>query len=340
VRILPLTLVLALAAHVAAQEAPAEREGEVEEIVVSITKRDESLHDVAASVTAFSDETIALANLESASDLVTLIPNVVTKGESRTGNFSIRGVSESFSSQSPVAYHVNGLFKLGLDSLLGQYYDLDAIELVRGPSGTVYGRNATAGAINFVWKKPHAEYEALGDALLGNYRHVQVRAVVNAPLFGEGEERLMARLAVQRQVRDGYMNDLERPRRRDDPHNADEWYSRLTLRSLPSENVELIVRGFFNQSDADPYVSRPLVGDYTTGFLDTRMFDDDGVLESRNFGVVDFDPYQGYAAFVADMRSELPFGIGIGVCSGGAMPPSPGCNDPPLQSRPARTCCF
>jgi outer membrane receptor protein involved in Fe transport len=302
---------LAIAAGASGQQAtpPAPTNGEVEEIVVTITKRDESLQDVPASVSAFSAEQIALANLENAADVVSLIPNAVTKGESRTGNFSVRGVSESFSSQSPVAYHVNGLFKLSLDSLLGQYYDLESVELVRGPSGTVYGRNATAGAIDLRWVKPHADHQVLGDALYGSYDHVQLRGVLNAPLLGEGDERLMARLALQRDVRDGYMNDLTRASRREDPHNSDEWYSRLTLRSLPNEDVELLLRGFYNESDADPYVSRPLLPAYTQGFLDTRQFLDDGdgepTLVAENFGVVDFDPYQGYARFVESLIDNL-----------------------------------
>jgi outer membrane receptor protein involved in Fe transport len=305
------TFGLALAVPAFAQEAPPAEAAEparaeaIEELFVTITKRDVSLQDVPASVTALSPETLELANIESASDIATLIPNVVTKGESRTGNFSIRGVSESFSSQSPVAYHVNGLFKLSIDSLLGQYYDLESIQLVRGPAGTVYGRNATAGAIDFRWAKPHAEYEAQADALYGNYHHVQLRGVLNAPLFGEDDERLMARLVVQRDLRDGYMKDLTRPSRRDDPHNADEWYSRLTLRSLPSDDVELIFRGYYNQSDADPYVSRPLVGAYTQGFLDTRQFDDAGALDAENFGVIGFDPYHGYALLVSDLTGVI-----------------------------------
>ena len=296
---------IALSLSLAVPSAAEEPRGDVEEIVVSITKRDELLSEVAASVSAFSAETIALANLESAADLTALVPNAVTKGESRTGNFSIRGVSDSFSSPSPVAYHVNGVFKPGIDSLLGQYYDLAAIELVRGPSGTVYGRNATAGALDFRWEKPHATYEAKGDALYGNYRHLQLRGVVNAPLLGEGDERLMARLVLQRSERDGYLNDLERRSRRRDPHNADEWYSRLSLRSLPNEDTELTLRGFYNQSDADPYVARPLVDAYTTGFVDTRSIDANGTLLAENFGVVAFDPYHGYEGFVESLVDNL-----------------------------------
>ncbi len=312
---LSLAFVLALANASRAQEAPSAADEApppapqaaepVEEILVTITKREESLQDVPASVSAFSPEIISLANLESASDVVTLVPNVVTKGESRTGNISIRGVSESFSSQSPVAYHVNGVFKLDIDSLLGQYYDLESIELVRGPSGTVYGRNATAGAIDLRWRKPHAEWEASGDALLGNYDRKQLRAVLNAPLLGAGDERLMARLVLQRELRDGYMNDLTGRSRHDDPHNADEFYSRLTLRSLPTENLELDWRGFYNESDADPYVSRPLVDEYTEGFLDTRVFDADGNLINPNLGVLPFDPYGGYAVFVRAVATQL-----------------------------------
>ena len=278
---------------------------DVEEIVVTITKSEESLADVPASISTFSSDAIALAGIETADDIVSLIPNVVTKGESRTGNFSVRGVSESFSSQSPVAYHVDGVFKLRLDSLLGQYFDLESVELARGPAGTVYGRNATAGAINFRHVKPQPELEVFGDALYGSYRRFQLRGVVNAPLLGEGDERLMARLAVQREVRDGYMNDLTRAKRRSDPHNADEWYSRLTLRSVPSESLELTLRGFYNQSDADPYTSRPLLPQFAQGFLDTRSIDDAGNLVAENFGVVEFDPYHGYARLVESLIDNL-----------------------------------
>jgi outer membrane receptor protein involved in Fe transport len=293
------------AAEAAAPAAPPAADIGIEEIIVTITKRDESLQEVPASISAFSPETLELANIESASDLVTLIPNVVTKGESRTGNFSIRGVSESFSSQSPVAYHVNGIFKFDIDSLLGQYYDLESIQLVRGPSGTVYGRNATAGAIDLRWAKPHPGFELTGDALYGNYDHIQVRGLLNTPLLGADDERLMARLVLQFDDRDGYMDDLTDRSRDDDPHNAEEFYSRLSLRSLPSEDVELNLRAFYNQSDADPYVSRPLVDEYTQGFLDTRQFDAAGNLIAENFNVVDFDPYQGYTGFVDSLVDNL-----------------------------------
>lgn len=296
----------ALAATATAQVSDGTPTSQVEEIVVTITKRDATLHDAPAAITAFSAETLALVAPEGTSDLASLIPNVVTKGDGRTGNFSIRGVSESFSSQSAVAVHVDGVFKPRLDSLLGQYYDLESIQLVRGPSGTVYGRNATAGAIDFRHVKPHAEPEVLAEALYGSYRRMQLRGVVNVPLLGAGDERLMARLVLQRELRDGYMNDETRASRRNDPHNADEVSARLALRSLPNDRVELELRAHYDQSDADPYASRPLVGAYTQGFLDTRTIDPvTGTLTAENFGVVDFDPYHGYARFVESLIDNL-----------------------------------
>jgi iron complex outermembrane receptor protein len=298
---------VAIGAQSAPQPAPPVRSatGDVEEILVTITKSDEKLADVPASVSAFGAEDVTLAGIASSSDVASLLPNVVTKGESRTGNFSIRGVSESFSSQSPVAYHLDGSFRPRLDSLLGQFYDLESVELVRGPSGTVYGRNATAGAIDLRHVKPHPDYEVLADALTGNYRHVQLRGVVYAPPLGAGDERLMARLSLQRDVRDGYVNDLTGRSRRRDPHNADDWASRLTLRSLPRDGVELTLRASYAQSDADPYTERPLVDSYTRGFLDTRVFDANGNLTKLNFGVVGFDPYHGYPQLVSDLTDVV-----------------------------------
>ena len=105
----------------------------IESITVTITKREEDLQDVAASVSAFTAETIENANIEAVSDLATLLPGVVTKGEERTGAISVRGVSSGFTGQSAVARHVNGVFKRLPLSYSGQYYDLEGIEVQRGP---------------------------------------------------------------------------------------------------------------------------------------------------------------------------------------------------------------
>ena len=129
--------------------------GAIEEIVVTITKRAETLTEVAATISAFNANIIEQVDIQSVADVANLIPNAQVKGDG-DGSISIRGISQSFTSQAPVAMHLNGIWRFqSSNSFLGSFYDLESIEVQRGPVGTVYGRNATAGALDVHWKKPH-----------------------------------------------------------------------------------------------------------------------------------------------------------------------------------------
>jgi iron complex outermembrane receptor protein len=250
-------------------EAPA-ASADVEEIRVTISKRDEALSEIPASVSAFSGELLEQADFESISDLATLVPGFITKGEGRTGAITIRGISEGFTGQASVARHINGVFQRdGGLSYTGMYYDLKTIEVTRGPAGTVYGRNATAGAVNVIWNEPHAEWEVNGDATLGNYGRKQLRGVVNVPFFGAGDERLMGRFSVQRELRDGYLDD-DFQNEHDDVQNSDEWYLRGALRSRIGEDASLELRGYYTHSDANTNMFRPLVDTYSVGVLELQ----------------------------------------------------------------------
>jgi len=188
----------------------------VEELVVTIRKREERVQEVPAAVTVLNSDTIEAANIQGIADLVDMIPNATVKGS----GISIRGISKSFTSQSPIAQHINGIFKFDDGAYAGQYYDLQAIDVARGPSGTVYGRNATAGATNLVWRKPHSDYQVFGDATAGSFDRFAFRGGFNLPILGADEERLLSRFVVQREVRDGYLDNLEEPLRSRDPANA------------------------------------------------------------------------------------------------------------------------
>ena len=239
--------------------------GDIEEIVVTINKREEALGDIAASVSAFTGDLLERVDFENISDVATLVPGLVTKGEGRTGAISIRGISDGFTGQSSVARHINGVFqKDGALAYTGMYYDLHTIELSRGPAGTVYGRNATAGAVNVVWNEPLADWEARGDVTLGNYDRKQLRAVMNVPFFGAGDERLMGRFSVQRELRDGYLDD-DFQNHHDDVQNADEWYLRGALRSNINEDLSVELRAYYTHSDANTNMFRPLANTYPVG---------------------------------------------------------------------------
>ena len=275
---------LLLGGPVLAQDEAEDDFAGIDEIVVTITKRTESLQEVAGTVSVFGEELIREANIERMSDAVALIPNVQIKGGTNQ-SISIRGISQSFVSQSPVARHVNGVFKWDNESFTGHFYDLADIQVARGPSGVLYGRNATAGAIDLRWNKPHAGWEAFGDVTLANTDRYHFRGGVNVPLLGEGDERLMARFVFQREVHDGWV-DNELTTRRDDPDRGDDTFLRLSLRSVLGESGEVNLRGFWNEREDGTISSTPVLDTFPVGALNIA-----------GFGFFPTDAFDGYQIF-------------------------------------------
>lgn len=311
-------LALAVPARGRSQDSapPASVPDDIEVITVTITKREETLQEIPASVTAFSGAVLEQAAFDNIDDVATLIPGFVAKGEGRTGAISIRGVSEGFTGQASVARHINGVFQRdGSLGYTGMYYDLRSIEVSRGPAGTVYGRNATAGAVNVIWNPPHAGWEVSADASLANHDRRQLRGVVNVPFLGEDDERLMGRFSVQRDVRDGYLDD-DFQSERDDVQNLDELYLRGALRSVLTEDLSVDLRGYYTHSDANTNMFRPLTDQYTQGFLDLQAL-----------GVFPFDWADGLDDFKAALLSDPDTAIWrlLSRVESCAPPSPPGC---------------
>jgi outer membrane receptor protein involved in Fe transport len=264
--------------------------GEIEEIVVTISKRAEPLHELPAAVSAFDARAIEAANLQSFEDLATLVPNVTIKGGANDA-LSIRGISQSFTSQSPVALHVNGVFKVDNTALQTALYDLAAVELARGPAGIVYGRNATAGALNIRWAEPTAAFVAKGEVTGGNLGAYDVRGAVNVPFLGAGDERLTGRFVLQRTVSDTALDDLETER---GDGSLSIYSARGTLRSVASERTTLVAHGHYTKRHGFPIYGKPLLGEFPIGQLTTQPF-----------GIVRADPYQGMQLFLTDVTNAV-----------------------------------
>ncbi|MFT6956577.1 MAG: iron complex outermembrane receptor protein [Halieaceae bacterium] len=170
---------------------------QLEEIVVTAQKRAQSLQDVPLSVSAISGEEVDRLNLNNVSSLATIIPNL-TAMDSAAGNpsFRIRGVGlNEFSAayDSPVGIHLDEtfLFKPVLASL--GFYDVERVEALKGPQGTVFGRNTTGGAVNFYSNRPTEEFEAGMDLSYGNYERIEANGFVSGKL----SDTLKGRLAVE-----------------------------------------------------------------------------------------------------------------------------------------------
>lgn len=189
----------------AAQEQQAAIEDEVmlEEIIVTAQKREQSLQDVPIAVSAFSGDDLVGRVIEDATDLQMSVPNFIYD-QSR---MQLRGVGNnaiSSTSESGIGYHVNGVYILAPALRSTEYYDLDRVEVLRGPQGTLYGRNTTAGVVNIITKKPTEEFSGFLNAQIGNYDSIKLKGALNIPLG----ENLRQRFAGLYFKRDGYNTNL------------------------------------------------------------------------------------------------------------------------------------
>ena len=189
---------------------------EIEEVVVTATKKEESLQDVAISVQAFTQEDIADQLIYDMGDIAEQVPGLgVGKSVGSGSAYTIRGIGSfgvGAANVSSVVTASNG--HSVNDSVFNDIgmFDLERIEVLKGPQGTLNGRNATTGVINFVTARPTNEVGGSVDVTLGNYNQQRINAVVNLPLG----DSVNTRLALVSNYRDGYMKNLELNTRYDD----------------------------------------------------------------------------------------------------------------------------
>lgn len=214
---------------------------QIEEIIVTVSKRAERVQDISNAVSAFNGQMMTENNIQDFTALAKFTPGLVTRNEE---SLSIRGVGKTRDGSSPVAFHVNGFIIEGRPE---RFYDLAAVEVLRGPSGTVYGRNATAGAVNVKWEPPSAELEFGADVRLGSYQEREYRGFANLPLLGEGDRRLNARVAAIKTERQGYFDNLL-SQGADEPGSVDEGFARIFLASEPTQGLRLGLRYVNNRS--------------------------------------------------------------------------------------------
>ena len=139
----------------------------IDEVTVTARKRAESLQDVPIAITAFTEETIERAGIERPADFISLMPNVTIVDTANVGDtqVSIRGIVSTRDAESTFAYVVDGILSTNPNSFNEELVDVRQIEVLKGPQGALYGRNAVAGAILVTTKEPGEEFE--GVAKLG-----------------------------------------------------------------------------------------------------------------------------------------------------------------------------
>ena len=234
----------------------------IEEIVVTAQRREENLQDVGIAVTALGGELLTNLNITTATDITRAVPSLKMNAYSSSQVvFNIRGVSQNDygdQQEPPVAVYQDDSYASSINVASFPVFDLARVEVLRGPQGTLFGRNATGGAIQFVSNRPTRDFEGYATATVGSYSQF----IVEGALSGPFTDNVQARIAAISNTDDGYMESVVAgvPDRGGNDHYA----VRGQLAWQPSETTDLnlIVRymkanketqaGIYSQEPACP----------------------------------------------------------------------------------------
>jgi len=260
----------------------------IEEVVVTARKVQESSQDIPVAITAISEE-LSNSTIRDLQDLNGFAPNVqISEDGSRGGggaNITIRGISPTRSDDnsfdSPIGVMIDGIY---LGSLAGQVlenFDLERVEVLRGPQGTLFGKNTIGGVVHVIRSRPTGELGAKIRATYGRFDQRELRAVINAPIM---EDTLAAKAFVTIQKDDGIQKNVT-----NDNRVADRDYTNygLTLLATPGDRFEatLTAEKFKDRSKLGAFHTNYNVGpgvlpvptdpndtDYSGGFLNCTLF--------------------------------------------------------------------
>lgn len=229
-----------------APDAP-EVEADGNEIVVTATKREQTLQDVPVAVSVTTAETIERAQVRDLKDLQTLVPalRVSQLQSSANTNFIIRGFGNGANNpgiEPSVGVFVDGVYRSRTAAQIGDLPDVQRVEVLRGPQSTLFGKNASAGVISMVTREPSFDTKGNVEASYGNYNAVVVKGYVTGPI----SEKVAASLAAGVNRRDGYVTDLGY---NDEANTRNRWFARGQLRIEPTDTLKVRLIADYDKID-------------------------------------------------------------------------------------------
>jgi outer membrane receptor protein involved in Fe transport len=223
-------------------------QGTVQALIVTAQKREENIQDVPIAMSAFTQEDLTRSQVAGGPDLMTQVPNMTfTKTNFSSYSIQIRGIGTqaiSATTDPAVAVAFNNTPFVRNRFFEQEFYDLERVEVLRGPQGTLYGRNATAGVVNIISAKPKFRYEAKLSADVGNYGSSRLEGMVNIPLV---EDKVALRIAGAWTKRDGYDTNQITGKQID---GRDLWSTRTSLRFAPNDRLDVnLIWDHFQEDD-------------------------------------------------------------------------------------------
>lgn len=224
----------------------------LEEVIVTARKRDESLQDVSAAISVVSSKRLLESNIVDVRDLQNIVPSINVGEAVGILKINMRGLSNSTvtrNEDSEVVLHVDGTVISRMEAQGMAFFDLERVEVLRGPQGTLYGRNSTGGTVNLITGKPTEELSGYINSTIGNYNLFKVDGAIAGPI----SDKVRGRLALQKISRDGYGENIADG---NDYNDDNRWAARAHLQFLTSENTELLLTGeYAKQNDSSGHLS-------------------------------------------------------------------------------------
>jgi iron complex outermembrane recepter protein len=235
----------------ASSSAPA-----LEQVTVTAQKFRQSEQQVPIAISAFNSDELDRRQVFGLADVKYLVPNLYLEqnlSNAGTPKIFMRGIGQAnsaFSFDSPVGIYVDDVYYPKEVGSMVDFFDIERIEVLRGPQGTIYGRNSSIGAIRIITKKPPLEsVDAIGDVTYGSEHERDARVAVGVPLV---RDRIGLRIAFNSKYNDGFQTDTVNGDRAD---SADSNAVRAQLLARVNDNLDVIVRGDYLRDDSRPAVA-------------------------------------------------------------------------------------
>lgn len=221
----------------------------LEEVTVTATKRAESTQDIGIAISAYTGDQMEQLGFNNAQQVTAMAPGVHTIQPNGEANYAVgmRGVASSdFTTnvESPVAVYVDEVYVSQMSGAGFALFDMERVEMLRGPQGTLFGRNATGGLVHFITRKPSEEFEGYVKGTVGDYDQYRVEGAI-----GGGTDTLSARFSGSYHQNDGYIENRLKPS--ENLNNADDQSYRLQVLWSASDDVELLLNVRHSEQDID-----------------------------------------------------------------------------------------
>ncbi|MGN6210470.1 TonB-dependent receptor [Asticcacaulis sp.] len=266
-------------------DATAKSDGDTTEVIVTAQKRREKAQDVPISMTTFSEKQLQDRNITDLSKLANYTPSVeVTPGREGGAGLTVRGISTGVGGvgvDPSNGVYVDGVYIARDWVAMQSYLDVSRVEVLRGPQGTLYGRNSTGGAYNIYHNAPSKFFEAGASAELKSYNGQEYQGYISGPLF---TDKLLGRLALGRTTGDQYGKNLQTNSRL---KSADSNEYQAALEFRPTDTFDIILR-------ADQYI------DHSAGSAVYHLVRQGTVNEDANFP-------SDYYEYYSDYRQDTDF---------------------------------